>query len=1534
MRDVAQVSRILVEIEAHCPVNELVYKGIKVWPLVRGHLASHLLSGSQPGGCGGRHPQPPALVAETFERIEEHARCLSQGAADVFFFTVGFEYAREGGLWFNKFFDPLKEILVSEGRTWIDFETGFPGGPFEPKRFQTIKIDALTQLAAQLVGNPGEIDGFDVLSTFLRENRIVSDLGHEHFVVLLESMLAQARLFRVLLDQVSPRVAFLVCYYHDRGMAFLKACRDLGIPSVEVEHSIIESQCMYYANWTRVPKEGYELLPDRFWTWGEPAARTLRTWADACPGRHVPLVGGNLWLARHLPAPALMRDREGCERVILFTLAGIPFEPVSDLIPAAFTEALSLAPSGWRWIVRLHYKMDERIRCLVAEHLVSWSHLLDIQLSTTALLYDLIKACDVHLCTVSTTQLEAEALGVPNIVLGEMGRAHFSSEIAAGVYFHAPDGRTLVDLIVNRPTPARREPPLMETSSDKARETLRRLVTQDTDHAVRLPGEGLPEVFSLETTLACNLRCPECAIGGGMIERKKGFLPFEKFKIVADKIRPFAKLFFLHIWGEPMLNKEIIPMVRYASQFCRTNISTNANMLTPEKAEALITSGVAEIIVSIDGVTQEVYQQYRVGGDVSKAFAGLEMLNRLNREHRAGVHILPQFIVFRHNEHEMRAFKERCAVLGLTPFFKAPYMRTKDSPFAYSDIPQLRRPHYPDLPALKEAMRDCPNPRNVFTMLIDGSVVACCHDYSKATNFGNIFEQDVMEIWNSPAFSAFRRNVRNGDTPAFCLDYCMSYLLDPSAASADRKRGAVVAPPLVPQARPARVLEKRVNLCSGSRPLGGYINVDLLPGADVRLDLEQELLPFENDSIDVLVCMSAINYFSRDRALEIVRDVHRVLKPGGVARFGTQDLKLLAEKYLDRDEGFYFERLSDGRDRFPGKTFADKLNEFFYGFRAGDKHCRYVYDFESLGEVFHEAGFSLVERMPYQQSRLPDVTAIDNRPEQMFFLEAVKTSEVVVDLEPLATSALPPGQTSRMSESLAGLHKSLRRAVVASGSARASHRSVGPTAARSRAAPAQTASLRDQALALWRRGEAQTAWQWLCRAFEAAPGDRALLETLEQVLRRQERWADLTKLYESYLAANPGDTEAQAARRVLPPVPPTLATQNQRAAAQRADLARLPIGTNTPRSDRAHLDAAIAWLLTAQKANSGGGVSAMRYLAAERWDVDYPETTGYIIPTLLAYARLSGRDEIREAAIRMGDWEVAIQSPEGGVGEPLGVFGQRPRVFNTGQVILGWVALYRETGREDYLTAARRAANWILANLESDGRWVANTYCGPRAYKSRVSWALLELQAVTGESRYGEAARRSLAWILSQSLDTGWFRNNSLSEPERPWTHLVGYVLVGLLEARRLDADGAGGEKTLHLLHTAARGLMAHYQLSKDAAGDRFATLAGTFDSGWQSRDDWSCVTGTAQIEFFLRRLSAYIDDSRLVESADALLLDLKRIQLIDGIHDPCVLGGLPGSVPLDGPYCGWAIPNWGVKFFADSLLQRLLPPDQRDCLG
>jgi len=183
---------------------------------------------------------------------------------------------------------------------------------------------------------------------------------------------------------------------------------------------------------------------------------------------------------------------------------------------------------------------------------------------------------------------------------------------------------------------------------------------------------------------------------------------------------------------------------------------------------------------------------------------------------------------------------------------------------------------------------------------------------------------------------------------------------------------------------------RKLNLACGSQRVPGFLGIDLVEGVDLRLDLARTDLPFAASSLEAVVCMSAINYFTRARAQQLAREMHRVLRAGGVCRVGVQDMKSLAERYVRGDREFFFQKLADGRERFEGPTLGDKFAAWFYGYAVGAHRCEYFYDFESLAHLFREAGFGVVERKAFRESRIAEAALLDNRADQMFFLEAVK----------------------------------------------------------------------------------------------------------------------------------------------------------------------------------------------------------------------------------------------------------------------------------------------------------------------------------------------------------------------------------------------------------------------------------------------------------------------------------------------------------------------------------------------------------------
>lgn len=342
------------------------------------------------------------------------------------------------------------------------------------------------------------------------------------------------------------------------------------------------------------------------------------------------------------------------------------------------------------------------------------------------------------------------------------------------------------------------------------------------------------------------------------------------------------------------------------------------------------------------------------------------------------------------------------------------------------------------------------------------------------------------------------------------------------------------------------------------------------------------------------------------------------------------------------------------------------------------------------------------------------------------------------------------------------------------------------------------------------------------------------------------------------------------------------------------------------------VDEAIGWLCRAQdrSASHDGGV-ARHFSLIHGWSSSYPETTGYIIPTFLACARLRNDSALRLRAKRMLDWLAAIQLPGGGFqGGTIDATPVTPVTFNTGQILIGLASGVRAFG-EEYRPAMRRAANWLVETQERDGCWRrhASPFAAPgeKTYDTHVAWGLLEAARVDPTSKYADAALANVEWALRQQRQNGWFEQCCLSDPTHPLTHTIGYVLRGVVEASRHAVDRA----LLEAARRTADGLLT--ALREDGF------LPGRLDANWRGTVDWACLTGSVQIAHCWLMLHEDTGEARYREAACAVNRFVRCTVRVDGPED--TRGGIKGSFPVDGEYGRYEYLNWACKFFVDSNL-------------
>ena len=231
------------------------------------------------------------------------------------------------------------------------------------------------------------------------------------------------------------------------------------------------------------------------------------------------------------------------------------------------------------------------------------------------------------------------------------------------------------------------------------------------------------------------------------------------------------------------------------------------------------------------------------------------------------------------------------------------------------------------------------------------------------------------------------------------------------------------------------------------------------------------------------------------------------------------------------------------------------------------------------------------------------------------------------------------------------------------------------------------------------------------------------------------------------------------------------------------------------------IEAGVRWLCLTHDVTGGRGCSK-GYSLIYGWYPPFPETTGYIIGTLLDHARRTGDESYARRATEMGDWEIEVQHDDGGVMEGLLTDESKPStVFNTGMVMHGWLDLQEWSPRADYLEAAVRAGSFLRRHQDEDGAWrgAAEYHRIPHTYCSRVSWALVRLAEATGDDSYGEVARRQLEWVLGTQHENGWFASCNFEPGRDPKRTGSPTPCVGCWRARSARQRAVHGGGRAHL---------------------------------------------------------------------------------------------------------------------------------------
>lgn len=277
---------------------------------------------------------------------------------------------------------------------------------------------------------------------------------------------------------------------------------------------------------------------------------------------------------------------------------------------------------------------------------------------------------------------------------------------------------------------------------------------------------GKPTTLSIEPTTSCNLRCPECPSGLRAFSRPTGMLQEKLFTKTIDQAKGHLTWLHLYFQGEPFLNPRFLKMVSYAnSKGIFTSTSTNAHYLQENQVAEILQSGLRQLIVSMDGITQDIYEKYRIGGNLVKVQDGINLL--LSERKKSGRHfprVVLQFLITGQNEHqlpELKRWAEKMQVDELQLKTTQIYDFENGSELIPADLGYSRY-----VPAgngkwkLKKKIENkCWRMWQGAVATWDGKIVPCCFDKDAQYVMGELQTQSLASIWSSLRYQNFRNQL-------------------------------------------------------------------------------------------------------------------------------------------------------------------------------------------------------------------------------------------------------------------------------------------------------------------------------------------------------------------------------------------------------------------------------------------------------------------------------------------------------------------------------------------------------------------------------------------------------------------------------------------------------------------------------------------------------------------------------------------------------------------------------------------------------
>jgi radical SAM protein with 4Fe4S-binding SPASM domain len=276
-----------------------------------------------------------------------------------------------------------------------------------------------------------------------------------------------------------------------------------------------------------------------------------------------------------------------------------------------------------------------------------------------------------------------------------------------------------------------------------------------------------PLTVQIQTQSFCNGRCLMCPYPTTSQKLEQGEMERELFQKIADElaVEPLLATALFELHNEPLLDKRTFDFIKYIKSINpdkRCALVTNGQILDKFSLTEIIESNLDSLNISLNAYSKEVYERINIGLDYERVMDNItRLLSNQATRHKLGL----SFVVIEENAHE---------VPQATRYWQKQGIRTRviseiaNRGGALDRYERLRlKTGYRGTPALSRFWRrlmtaagkvtGCHLPFYQMSILYNGDVIICCHDWNRATVVGNAKTSGLREIWNSPKMNKVRR---------------------------------------------------------------------------------------------------------------------------------------------------------------------------------------------------------------------------------------------------------------------------------------------------------------------------------------------------------------------------------------------------------------------------------------------------------------------------------------------------------------------------------------------------------------------------------------------------------------------------------------------------------------------------------------------------------------------------------------------------------------------------------------------------------